>query len=364
MRKGSHLGGRYKLRRRLGSGGMATVWLADDERLDRSVAIKILSDVLATEPDYVERFDREARTAAGLSHPNLVGIYDYGSEDGRPYLVMDWVNGPALSELLSSRKGGGRADPERLARELLDALGHIHSAGIIHRDIKPGNVLVDRGGRARLTDFGIAQPRDASKLTKTGYVIGTRDYMAPEVAEGKPATERSDLYALGVVLAEVCVDSPPASLRPMIDRLTQEAPGDRPRSAAAATKLIGAEVDGSAEAAAAAGPEATTRPLPRTAATLKLPETARRARAAVAENPRRGVFALLALAAVIGVIALALAGGGDEPGKEPTTTQPAETEPVPAPAPEPEEKGGPPSDKGPPGNSKGKGKGKAKGHSK
>jgi eukaryotic-like serine/threonine-protein kinase len=357
MRKGSLLGGRYRLKRRLGSGGMAAVWVADDERLDRPVAVKILSDVLASEDDYVERFDREARTAASLNHPNLVGIYDSGSEDGRPYLVMDRVDGPALSELLASGKGGG-VDHERLAHELLDALTHIHDAGIVHRDIKPGNVLIERDGRARLTDFGIAQPRDASKLTKTGLVIGTPDYMAPEVVEGKPASARSDLYSLGVLLAEVSGDSPPASMKPLIDRLTEKEPRHRPRTAAAAAKLIGA--------GAPAGPEATTRPLPRTDATVNLPETARRAGAAVARNPRRGLLALLLLALVVGGIALASAGGGGEPSKqEPTITKPAETEPATTPAPAPEPKPvadeGPKPGKGPP---SGKGKGKGKGPKK
>ena len=334
---------------------MAAVWAAHDERLDRPVAVKVLSDVLASEPGYVERFDREERTAAALNHQGLVGIYDYGSDDGRPYLVMDLVDGPSLSQVLSSRRRT-KIDPERLARELLEALGHVHDGGIVHRDIKPGNVLIGRDGRARLTDFGIAQPHDASKLTQTGHVIGTRDYMAPEVAEGKPATERSDLYSLGVLLGEVAGDPPPASLRPLIDSLTRESPRQRPASTAAAAKLIGASGDDQAGA--------TTRPLAGTAPTVKLPETARRVGAAAAAHPRRGLIAFGALILVVGLIALASAGGGEDPTKaKPTTTEPAVSEPAPAPEVEEDGGGGPPPGKGPPGG-KGHGKGKAKGHDK
>ena len=357
MRKGALLGGRYKLERRLGSGGMAAVWAAHDERLDRAVAVKVLSDVLASEPDYVERFDREARTAAALSHPGLVGIYDYGSDDDRPYLVMDLVDGPSLAQVLSSRKRADDLDPERLARELLEALGHVHAGGVIHRDIKPGNVLIDPDGRARMTDFGIAQPHDASRLTRTGHVIGTREYMAPEVAAGKPATKRSDLYSLGVLLAEVAGDPPPASLQPLIDSLTRESPRQRPGSAEAALKLIGG---GAGDEPA----QATTEPMTRTAPTVKLPQTARRMGQAAAANPRRGLAALGALILVVGLIALAAGGGGGESAKDQSTVaEPTTPEPTTAPAVEEEAGGGPPPGKGPAGD-KGKGKGKAKGHNK
>ncbi len=195
---GRRLGDRYLLERRLGHGGMAVVWLATDERLGRPVAVKVLSDTLTAERDYRGRFEREARVAAGLQHPNLVAVYDYDAGQ-RPYLVMEYIEGGDLAARLE------RGEPlavERLAGELLSALAHIHAAGILHRDIKPQNVLVDRHGAARLSDFGIARPRDATSLTRTGEVIGTERYLAPEVRAGDPATERSDLYALGVVLAD------------------------------------------------------------------------------------------------------------------------------------------------------------------
>src|SRR5689334_18542300 len=194
--------GRYRLVERLGGGGMATVWMAQDTRLRREVAVKVISDALAAQAPYVERFRREARIAAGLSHPNLVDVYDFGSDGERPFLVMEYIDGGALGSG-SAGATSPRVDTDALARELLDALGHIHAAGIVHRDIKPANVLVGPDGRARLTDFGIAQAEDSTALTDTGQVIGTLRYLAPEVARGRPATRRSDLYSLGVLLSEV-----------------------------------------------------------------------------------------------------------------------------------------------------------------
>jgi serine/threonine protein kinase len=193
---GSLADGRYTLERRLGAGGMAAVWLARDERLGRHVAIKALSDTLAGEEGYVRRFRREARVAAGLSHPNLVRVFDFG-DDPRPYLVMEYVEGGTLAEHLRDER---ELDCNGLVRRLLDALVHVHEAHIVHRDVKPANVLMGTDRRARLTDFGIAQPEDATQLTQTGGVMGTMRYLAPEVLEGEPATPGSDLYALGMLI--------------------------------------------------------------------------------------------------------------------------------------------------------------------
>ena len=231
--------GRYTLERRLGTGGMAAVWLARDERLGRDVAIKALSDVLAGDEAYVRRFSREARVAAGLSHPNLVRVFDFG-EDPRPYLVMEYVEGGTLAEHL---RDGRELDCDALVRRLLEALGHVHDARIVHRDIKPANVLMGRDGRARLTDFGIAQPEDATRLTQTGGVIGTMRYLAPEVLHGGAATPVSDLYALGMLLRD-CPDDGAHELGALADRLTAAEPGDRPQSAAAALALLDAEPTG------------------------------------------------------------------------------------------------------------------------
>jgi eukaryotic-like serine/threonine-protein kinase len=215
---------------------MAAVWLARDERLERPVVIKVLSDTLADDQAYLARFQREARVAAGLSHPNLVDVYDFGTERGRPFLVMEYVEGGDLAARLAR---GRPPDPDHLARDLLGALRYTHSAGVLHRDVKSQNVLLDRDGRARLTDFGIARPRDATSLTQTGMVLGTASYLAPEVLAGGAPSERSDLYSLGVVLAEV-TDARPGdvALLELIDALRAPDPDVRPASAAAALRQL------------------------------------------------------------------------------------------------------------------------------
>src|SRR4051812_11095106 len=160
---GARLGERYTLTRLIGTGGMASVWAAHDPRLDREVAVKVISDTLALDSTFVDRFAREARISAALSHPHVVGAFDYGNPGGRPYLVMEYVAGGTLSSRL--KEGRTDWDPVPLARELLDALAHIHTAGILHRDLKPANVLFGTDGRARLTDFGIANLADGTRLT-------------------------------------------------------------------------------------------------------------------------------------------------------------------------------------------------------
>jgi tetratricopeptide (TPR) repeat protein len=313
---GRRLGDRYVLRRRLGHGGMAVVWLATDERLGRSVAVKVLSDAFAADAEYLERFAREARLAAGLQHPNLVAVYDYDAGE-RPYLVMECVEGGDLAALVAAHD----APPvKQLAEELLAALAHIHAAGILHRDIKPQNVLVDRYGSARLTDFGIAMPAGAASLTRTGHVIGTESYLAPEVKRGASATERSDLYALGVVLADAARDGADADFWRLVDRLRDADPDARPASAAAALDEL---------APGAPGPPAgePTRPFEI--------EEEEEEEAVAAEGPTRAVFeptptgvrsrrrerwlVIGGLAAVALVAAaLALAGGSDDGGGTPT----------------------------------------------
>ncbi len=228
---GRIFGERYRLEHSIGRGGMAAVWLATDERLGRPVAVKVLSDTVADDQEYLSRFRREARLAAGLQHPNLVRVYDFDA-GARPYLVMEYIDGGTLAEQV---KAGRQPPIERLARELLSALRHIHAAGILHRDVKPQNVLLDRHEHARLTDFGIALPRDGTSLTATGRVIGTESYLAPEVLRGEPASERSDLYALGMVLADSARGGGGAApLWGLIDRLRDRDPEARPASAAIA----------------------------------------------------------------------------------------------------------------------------------
>ncbi len=191
---------RYRLERKIGSGGMADVWLAEDTELDRNVAIKILHDRFAQDSEFVQRFQREAQSAAGLQHPNVVGIFDRGSFGGSYFIAMEYVDGPSLKDLV---KGGmGTKDAINFTRQILNAARFAHRKGIIHRDLKPQNVLIDDEGRARVADFGIARGGENSDITATGSVMGTAQYLSPEQAQGKPTTPRSDIYSIGVILYE------------------------------------------------------------------------------------------------------------------------------------------------------------------
>jgi len=237
--EGARLKGRYRLERLLGRGGMAAVWLADDEVLERPVAVKVLSDTIASDPEFKARFRREARVAARLSHPNLIGVYDFADGDERPYLVMEYVAGETLAARMAREDG---VECERLARELLSALAHIHAAGIVHRDVKPQNVLVAPDGSAKLIDFGIALPRDATALTRTGHLLGTARYIAPEVMAGEPATERSDLFSCGVMLRDCMGARPPRRLAGLVAGLATEDVAARPASAGEALRQLDREL--------------------------------------------------------------------------------------------------------------------------
>ncbi len=205
------LNDRYEIHRRLARGGMAQVYLARDRSLDRPVAVKELVAEFATDPSFVERFRREAQAAANLSHPNVVGVYDWGAQDGTYFIVMEYVDGPSLSRVLRS---DGPFHPRRaaeIAAEVASGLGFAHSRGVVHRDVKPGNVLLTRSGQSKVTDFGIARALSSSDedLTQAGSVMGTATYFSPEQAQGLPVDPRSDLYSLGVVLYELVAGRPP-----------------------------------------------------------------------------------------------------------------------------------------------------------
>jgi serine/threonine-protein kinase len=207
-RRGTIFAGRYRLERRLGSGGMADVWLAEDQELGRKVAIKILHERYANDPQFVERFRREATHAAGLSHPNVVSIYDRGEAEGSYYIVMEYVEGRTLKELIVTR--GPCPVPVAISyvRQVLAALRYAHRNGIVHRDIKPHNVLVDHEGRVKVADFGIARA-GSSQMTEAGSIIGTAQYLSPEQARGAPVDESSDLYSTGIVLYELLTGKVP-----------------------------------------------------------------------------------------------------------------------------------------------------------
>lgn len=244
FQSGTLIGSRYRLESVAGTGGMATVWRARDERLQRLVAIKVISDTLATNPAALARFSREARTHAGIQHPNLVQLYDYSVTGPRPYLVMEFVVGRTLSERLDAGGLSAEAVP-RLAIELLSAVACVHDRGVLHRDIKSGNVLIDEAGHARLTDFGLARFEDSTQITGSNEVVGTLRFLAPELIEGKPASRQSDLYALGVLLRTVAGGAElPALLPALITWLTQHDPTARPADAHAALAAMAGPQDG------------------------------------------------------------------------------------------------------------------------
>jgi len=207
--EGMQLSGRYRLDAQVGTGGMSTVYRAFDSTLERRVAIKLMHRDIAADSDQLERFRREARSVARLSHPHIVGVIDAGEEDGRPYIVFEYVEGETLKDRI--RRLGRLPVDEAIAYaiEIARALGAAHARGIVHRDVKPQNVLVDEEGSAKVTDFGIARTMDDSGLTAEGRVLGTTDYVSPEQALGHDVNGQSDLYSLGVVLYEMLTGDVP-----------------------------------------------------------------------------------------------------------------------------------------------------------
>ncbi len=256
-------GGRYEIERVLGDGAMAKVLLAHDAELGREVALKLLDEELAADPSFRARFAREARVAAGLSHPSIVTVFDVGETDGRPFIVMELVSGRTLEERL--RRDGALSANEVLAiaRQVCDGLEHAHANGLVHRDLKPGNLIEREDGTVKIADFGIARPVEGTELTEAGAIVGTAAYLAPEQAEAGVVTPATDLFALGVVLYELLtgrlpwhVDSlaslagrgevpppelsagTPPGLRTAIERCLQPDPETRPSSAAEVARLL------------------------------------------------------------------------------------------------------------------------------
>src|SRR5919109_1868174 len=206
---GTLIGHRFRLEERIGSGGMSSVYRALDETLQRQVAIKLMNREIATDSDQLERFRREARAVAQLNHPHVVTVIDAGEDEGAPYIVFEYVEGETLKDRIRRNGRLPVAEAVAYAIEIARALECAHSHRLVHRDVKPQNVLIDPDGRAKVTDFGIARSLEAQGLTDTGRVLGTTDYVSPEQAMGEDVDERSDVYSLGVVLYEMLTGDVP-----------------------------------------------------------------------------------------------------------------------------------------------------------
>ena len=206
---GTLIGERFRLEEKVGSGGMSSVYRAFDPTLERQVAIKLMHRDISSDPDQLERFRREARAVARMNHPHVVTVIDAGEDDGAPYIVFEYVEGETLKERIRRQGRLPVAEAVAYAIEIARALECAHSHKLVHRDVKPQNVLIDRDGRAKVTDFGIARSMEAQGLTATGRVLGTTDYVSPEQALGHDVTEQSDIYSLGIVLYEMLTGEVP-----------------------------------------------------------------------------------------------------------------------------------------------------------
>ena len=328
MVKAVRLIDRYRLEERLAAGGMGTVYEATDERLNRRVAVKLLKEELAGDPLFVERFRREARAVAGLSHPNIASVFDYGAEDGRDFIVMELIEGHDLAELLRS----GPLEPNRaaaIAAQSCDALAHAHDAGIVHRDVKPGNIIISDSDRVKVTDFGIARAIGETTLTAIGSVLGTAHYLAPEQASGESVGPGADQYAMGVVLFEMLtgevpfsgtspigiamqhvsdempapssvVPEVPATLDEVTARATAKVPSERyPDISAMASALRAGAPSGALAAGAAALGAAATAPLADPSGTQVM-------RPQSGWSPRRAGRGALAALVILALLALGL----------------------------------------------------------
>jgi beta-lactam-binding protein with PASTA domain/predicted Ser/Thr protein kinase len=319
--EGSVIDARYRLLRRIGSGGMADVWLAEDPHLQRRVALKVLHRRFAQDREFVERFEREAEAAAGLSHPNVVAVFDRGEVDGTHYIAMQLLEGRTLKELID--QGLTSEQTVSLIRQVLEGAGYAHRHGVVHRDLKPQNVIVDDEGKATVTDFGIARA-GASEITQAGSVMGTPHYLSPEQAQGQAVTAVSDLYSIGVMLYEALAGrvpfeaesavaiamkqvshtpQRPSSINPAVTpaldavvmRALEKDPGQRFQSAEA----FAAALDAAGREPAAAGGTAAFAPLP---PPVVAPGEALAAEPGEEERRRRTWWTLAAVAVLLGAL--------------------------------------------------------------
>jgi eukaryotic-like serine/threonine-protein kinase len=351
---GQLISGRYRLQAVLGRGGMATVWRGVDERLGRSIAVKLLDQPDTADAAMLQRFDRESRTAGSLTHPNIVAVYDVGRDNGVPYLVMELIDGTSLAPLLA---GGPLAIDQAVdvARQICYALAVAHGQGVVHRDIKPANILLTTTGTVKVCDFGIARltHQQQTDLTAPHTAIGTSAYMAPEQASGAVVDARTDLYALGCVLYAMLIGHPPftgdnpltvlwqhqhqaaptlASLRPdtpadldvLISRLLAKNPTDRPATASEVRDLLAAIAESETRVAQ------PTRAIPVGSRTLALPildhgEEPHATRGSRFRLGPVGVAAVALGAAIVAVLSVALLIASQRPGTDVATGPPPGT---------------------------------------
>ena len=201
--KGQKINERYEIIRSIGEGGMANVYLGYDEILDRNVAIKILRGDLSNDEKFVRRFQREALSASSLSHPNIVEMYDVGEDNGLYYIIMEYVEGKTLKQLLKKRGSLTLSEAIDIMVQLTDGMAHAHDSYIIHRDLKPQNIMIQDDGQIKITDFGIAMALNSTQLTQTNSVMGSVHYLPPEQASGKGSTTKSDIYSMGIIFYEL-----------------------------------------------------------------------------------------------------------------------------------------------------------------
>jgi serine/threonine protein kinase len=328
----ARVAGRYALVRPLGHGAMSVVDLAHDIELDRPVALKRLAENLARDEDLRRRFLREARLAARLAHPNVVRVFDVGEAEGRPFIAMEYVDGETLAELVARRGPLPAAEVATLGVQACGALSAAHAAGLVHRDVKPQNLLLRRDGVLKLGDFGIAVGYEGTRLTLAGTVLGTAGYLAPEQARGEQVTAAADIYAAGAVLYELLTAEPPRKATALADLGAED--GFRPPDVARRVRSAPAELVAVVDACLSFRPEdrpssaaAIARrlaPLVSEAQTMPLPvDSAQRATETVVSPPVRdrrrtarrfAAAAGLVAAAVAGLVAaLVLTTGGRTP---------------------------------------------------
>ena len=209
LSKGQKINDRYEIVKSIGEGGMANVYLANDTILDRKVAVKVLRGDLSSDDKFIRRFQREALSVSNLSHPNIVEVYDVGEEDGQHYIVMEYIEGKTLKQLLKKRDSLTLTEVIDIMTQLTDGIAHAHESYIIHRDIKPQNIMIQDDGRIKITDFGIAMALNATQLTQTNSVMGSVHYLPPEQASGKGTTVKSDIYSMGILMYELLTGTVP-----------------------------------------------------------------------------------------------------------------------------------------------------------